>query len=203
MHSKSFFNKTLLLGALLVCVFGAAYLLYFIYQNSFQNGSPFTANSAFVFKKEKAKPSLPARFSIPSLGVDAVVESVGITPQGAVGVPVGVLNVGWLNASVVPGEIGTAVLDGHSGYKDNKPAIFDNIGRLVKGSKIYIKDSKGGTITFVVQELKSYGKSENVNDVFVSHDNIARLNLITCAGDWNPVAKTHSKRLVVFATREI
>jgi hypothetical protein len=55
----------------------------------------------------------------------------------------------------------------------------------------------------VVREIKKYDLSADTKDVFVSNDGKSHLNLITCAGIWNPILGTHSKRLVIFADKEI
>jgi len=101
-----------------------------------------------------------------------------------------------------PGELGSSVIDGHSGYKDNKPAVFDNLGQLQKGDKVYIEDEKGEINTFVVRELRNYDPNQNAEDVFSSDDGISHLNLITCGGAWDETDKTHSSRLVVFTDKE-
>ena len=146
---------------------------------------------------------LPIRLKIPSLSADAVVEYVGLTTLGAMDVPQGPDNVAWFNLGPYPGETGSAVISGHSGYKDNKSAVFDDLYKLAEGDKVYIEDDKGAIVTFVVREIKSYDRNANAADVFSSNDGLAHLNLITCTGDWNAVAGTHSDRLVVFTDREI
>lgn len=145
---------------------------------------------------------MPVRLKIPSIKVNALVENVGLTPDGAMDVPVGPANVGWFNLGPRPGEEGSSVINGHAGYKNNKPAVFDNLYKLKKGDKIYIEDSEGTTITFVVRELKSYNRNANALNVFSSSDRKVHLNLITCTGIWDKVEKTRSDRLVVFTDKE-
>ena len=105
---------------------------------------------------------LPFRLKIPSINVDSTVEYVGLTMDGAMDVPKEPENVAWYNLGIRPGEIGSAVIDGHSGYKNNKPAVFDNLYKLQKGDKIYVEDRKGGIITFVVHEIKKYSLNAEV-----------------------------------------
>lgn len=145
--------------------------------------------------------SLPARLKILSINVDAPIESVGLTPLGAMDVPKGPALVAWYKLGPRPGEIGNAVVAGHSGWKNNKPAVFDNLHKLQKGDLIYIQDAKGNTITFVMRESRSYDPKADATDVFSSNDGKAHLNLITCEGVWDKVTQSRSKRLVVFADR--
>ena len=47
------------------------------------------------------------------------VEDVGLTPGGAMDVPKGPSDVAWFDLGPRPGEVGSAVIAGHEGWKDN------------------------------------------------------------------------------------
>jgi LPXTG-site transpeptidase (sortase) family protein len=145
----------------------------------------------------------PLRFKIPTLSIDTTVESVGITPQGTMGAPIDPEPVGWLNSGIRPGEIGAAVIDGHSGWKNGIPAVFDSLSLLHIGDKIYSVDGHGVSTTFIVRSFKTFKPDENAAIVFESFDGKSHLNLITCAGTWDSMKKSHSERLVVFTDKEI
>ena len=145
---------------------------------------------------------LPVLLKIPSLNISAVIDSVGLTPDGAVDVPNRPNDTAWFNLGPRPGNEGSSVIDGHSGWKDGIPAVFDNLGKLKKGDKLSVEDNKGVIINFVVRSFQTYSPSENPSAVFNSNDGKAHLNLITCAGAWSEVDKSHSKRLVVFTDEE-
>ncbi len=98
----------------------------------------------------------------------------------------------------VPGEVGSAVIDGHSGWKDDVPAVFDSLHKLKKGDKIFIENEQGKILVFVVREIRKYDPSADTEEVFFSSDSKAHLNLITCEGTWNAATQSHSERLVVF-----
>lgn len=142
------------------------------------------------------------RLKIPRIHVDASVEYVGLTPDGAMGVPTDPDTVAWFNLGPRPGETGSAVIDGHFGWKDGIPAVFDNVHKLHKGDMLSVEDKNGVTTTFVVRELRLYDQHENAVDVFSSSDGKAHLNLITCTGVWNKNQKSYSERLVVFTDKE-
>ena len=76
---------------------------------------------------------------------------------------------------------------------------FDNLHTLQKGDELRITNEAGVTMTFVVRELRTYGEHEDALAVFVSHDGLPHLNLVTCQGVWNKTLKSYSNRLVVFA----
>jgi len=153
--------------------------------------------------KEQIFIGLPVRLKIAAINIDANIEHVGITEGGAMDAPKGPLEVAWYNLGPRPGEVGSAVIDGHSGWKDSRPAVFDNLHKLKKGDKIFVESDTGEITIFVVRELRSYGLSEDTSSVFEEQDGLAHLNLITCSGDWNPLEQTHSSRLVVFTDQEI
>jgi sortase A len=145
---------------------------------------------------------LPVRLRIPKIGVDAALEYVGLTADGEMGVPEGPSNAAWFDAGPRPGEEGTAVIDGHYGWKDDIPAVFDDLIKLQKGDKIYVEDQGGTTIAFVVRDVRTYAENESTSGVFVSSDGKVHLNLITCEGVWSAASKSYSERLVVFADEE-
>ena len=138
---------------------------------------------------------------IPKINVDAAIQYVGLTPQGAMDVPKGPADVAWFDLGPRPGENGSAVIAGHEGWKDGIHAVFDNLHTLQKGDKLYVEDENGTTITFVVREVKLYDQNQDASDVFGSSDGAAHLNLITCAGTWHAAEKSYSNRLVVFTDK--
>lgn len=143
---------------------------------------------------------LPIRLNIPSINVDAAIEYVGLTPERAMDIPKSPLAVAWFDLGVRPGVIGSAVIAGHFGWKNNIPAVFDRLSQLHKGENVYVIDENGATSTFVVRELRTYKQNADAADVFDSNDGKAHLNLITCQGIWNKNKKSYSDRLVVFTT---
>jgi len=147
---------------------------------------------------------LPVRLVITKINVDAKIESVGLTPDGAVDVPKDPTNAAWFNLGPLPGETGSSVIDGHYGWwKDGTQAVFNNLSSLHKGDRLYVKDAAGTTITFMVRESRKYDPKANDADVFNSSDGKSHLNLITCSGTWNNIQKKYSDRLVIFTDRVI
>lgn len=146
---------------------------------------------------------LTIRLNIPKINVNSAIESVGITSDGAMGAPKGPANAAWYNLGPRPGEAGSAVIDGHSGWFNGIPAVFDNLNKLQKGDKLYIEDKTGTITTFVVRESRSYDPAADASEVFSSNDEKVHLNLITCEGTWSNTEKSYSNRLVVFTDREL
>lgn len=134
--------------------------------------------------------------------LDAAIEHLGLTADGAMDTPKGPNTVAWYRQGVMPGEIGSAVIAGHFGWKNGIPAVFDTLNRLRRGDKLAIIDDKGMTTNFVVRNIKSFSETDNTTTVFTSNDSKAHLNLITCSGVWNKVSGRFPNRLVVFSDKE-
>lgn len=145
---------------------------------------------------------VPIRLKIPSLAINAPIESVGIDAYGVMLAPIDPVKVAWLNLGPNPGDIGTSVMNGHFGWKDGIPAVFDTLHAIKVGAKILVVDVKGVSTTFVVRAIKIYGFNTDATEAFESVDGKTYLNLITCGGAWDAVTKNYSNRLVVFAEKE-
>lgn len=146
---------------------------------------------------------LPVRLKIPKINVDSAIEHLGLTPDGAVGVPNGPVNTAWYDLGPRPGDNGSAVISGHFGYWENgSQGVFNDLYKLSEGDKLYIEDDKGKIVSFVVRESRSYDPKANALDVFNSSDGKPHLNLITCEGVWDKVSRSYSKRLVIFTDKE-
>jgi sortase A len=199
---KTLFSRKLVIVILVGFVLCLVLILHSFLKRPVQSGwVPPTANTTTLHKQENVISGYPVRLKIPKIDVDAALDYVGLTPQGELGVPAGPNNAAWYDQGPRPGEKGNAVIDGHFGYKNHIPAVFDNLHALQKGDNLYVVDEKGLTTTFVVRELRTYGQNEDDSGVFLSSDAKAHLNLITCEGTWNEAQKSFSNRLVVFADK--
>lgn len=154
-------------------------------------GTPIVASAAMI--------GIPVQLIIPVINIDTTIAPAGVTADGAMAVPVGPTSTTWFDLGPRPGEIGSAVIAGHEGWKDGISAIFDDLHTLQPGDKIYVVDGQGATTPFVVRVLRLYGQYESSATVFNSSDGKAHLNLITCEGVWNAAEKSYPDRLVVFA----
>ena len=143
---------------------------------------------------------LPVRLEIPIIGIDSFIEDAYITPQGAMEVPAGTVDVAWFALGPHPGQVGSAVIGGHFGIESGVPFVFYNLSKLSAGDDIYIVDDEGNTITFVVNSTALYAANADATTVFTSSDGKAHLNLITCEGIWNEIDGEYPDRTVVFTT---
>jgi len=144
-------------------------------------------------------PIVPYRIRIPALGIDTVVESVGVTARGLMDVPSNIWDGGWLATGAKPGAPGQAIIDGHLDSVKGS-AVFTDLHRLQPGDRVYVSDVAGHEVTFIVTALQ-VEPLDGFPTVRVFGPAKARLlNLITCAGHFDPVRRTYDHRLVVSAT---
>lgn len=199
-------SSRIVVSIIIVCVVSALVLISFRYlghEELLQAESQATQMDVGVVVAEEQVPNrLPTRIKIPKINLDAEIEYVGLTSSGEMATPESTRNVGWYEQGVRPGEEGSAVIAGHYGWGDGEASAFDELHKLRVGDRFTIEDDAGGIITFVVRANRRYDPGDDASDVFTSTDGGAHLNLITCEGDWDPVSKSYSKRLVVFADRE-
>lgn len=140
----------------------------------------------------------PTRLSIPKLGLNAVIEQVGLAPDGAMAVPKDPLQAGWFAPGTVPGDIGSAVLAGHVDWWYGATGVFANLDKLKPGDVLSIENDLGQQFNFIVKDSKKFAPTANTAEIFSSTDAEAHLNLITCSGAWDKTAGQYSERLVVF-----
>jgi len=140
---------------------------------------------------------LPTRIEIPKINLNAAVQSVGFTSDGAMDVPTNSVDVGWFAPGPRPGSKGSAVISGHLDSVDGAKGVFANLDTLSPGDVFTIEDDRGQRTSFVVRGSHSYNPGDDVPEVFNQSEG-THLNLITCDGVWNPNVKSYTKRLVVF-----
>lgn len=142
---------------------------------------------------------IPIRLSIPAVNIEAEVEPVGLDKKGAMDVPKNVNGLGWYNLGSKPGDLGSAVIDGHLDKVTGEPAVFYNLDKLKVNDEILVSDDKQIQYKFKVTDLQVYPYDKlPLTDIFTKADK-ARLNLITCGGNWEATKKNYSNRLVVYS----
>ena len=151
---------------------------------------------------QQVQTSLPARLKIPQINVDAAIEYEGLTPNGEMATTTNPSTVAWYKLGQRPGDVGSAVISGHFGWKNNIPAAFDHLTKLQPGDRIFIEDETGMKVTFVVRAVQLYSRNDDAKSVFSSSDGKSHLNLITCEGTWNSATHNYSNRFVVFSDKQ-
>ena len=140
----------------------------------------------------------PTRLLVPSINVNAAVESVGMDSQGRMGVPSQASNVAWYKLGSAPGDVGNAVIAGHLDWTTG-PAVFWYLGRVRKGDTISVARADGSSVQFVADATSTVPYDSSTDSLFTKNGPPA-LTLITCAGAWDRARGTYLQRLVVHAT---
>lgn len=149
----------------------------------------------------QAPPPLPARLVIPAISVDAAVEQVGNTSDGAMDVPLQWGDVGWYGLGFRPGDRGSAVIVGHLD-STTSPAVFWALNRLRVGDRAQVRNDDGSQLSFAVVSAEVYAfDNAPLQRIFGPLDT-AGLNLITCSGRFDWGSRNYDNRLVVY-TRQV
>lgn len=147
----------------------------------------------------------PTRLLIPTIGLNAGVEHVGIVANGDLATPTQNPwdGVGWYSNGPRPGEDGSAVIDGHLDRPGGYPAVFWNLRYLHPGDRVIVQDAQGKQYHFHVTHLAWYPPQQApLQEIFGVADG-SYLNLITCAGTWIPSEHQTTLRLVVYTTLDV
>jgi hypothetical protein len=141
----------------------------------------------------------PVTLGLPTLGVDAAVEHVGVI-DGVLGVPTDVSRVGWWSAGSRPGAAaGSVVIDGHVDDVTQGPGAFFSLGQLVQGDTATVKTAGGAVLNYRVVALQIFDKSEDLPPDLFTSTGPPRLVLITCGGEFDQAALSYTDNIVVFA----
>lgn len=140
----------------------------------------------------------PVRLRVPSLGISARVEYVGLDNEKRMDVPKNIWNVGWYKLGVRPGERGNAVFAGHVDGP-NTPAVFWDLRKAQVNTKIYIQDPDGEEKVFEVFDTAVYEYDKAPLDRIFGASNEAQVVLITCTGTFDQGSANYDKRFVAYA----
>ncbi|NES15580.1 class F sortase [Micromonospora sp. PPF5-17B] len=146
--------------------------------------------------------SIPTTISIPRIGVQAEIMSLGTNPDGTVQVPPldQAMKAGWYSPGASPGETGNAVIVGHVDSAKLGPAVFFNLGSLTKGDTISVAREDGSTATFTVDEVKSYPKTAFPTELVYGPSDRPGLRVVTCGGAFDQNARSYVDNVIVFAS---
>ncbi|MDR0397811.1 MAG: class F sortase [Candidatus Nomurabacteria bacterium] len=127
---------------------------------------------------------------IASSGICMSIITVGLTSDGAVGVPPNLYQAGWFNGSAALGSGGASFVDGHS------PGGFAAIKGVGYGTVITVGLASGQNINYRVTAIENVPLAQvNMVKVLTSPG----LNLMTCSG--TQVGNTYSHRFIVYSSR--
>jgi Sortase domain len=140
----------------------------------------------------------PTKLVIPTLGVAAVVEAVGVAADGTMAVPAQADHVAWYQPGVAPGDAGNALFDGHLDWWTG-PAVFWHLANLRVGDQVEVVRADGSQLAFTVDSTSTYPWNSRPDGLFTTIGPPS-ISLVTCSGSWDRQRQTYLSRLVVHAT---
>ena len=143
---------------------------------------------------------LPVRVIMPSLGIDAAVEQVGVDADGNMATPEDPWNTGWYAPGSRPGQVGNSAIAGHVDYHGIGPVVFWDLNKLTVGAEVLVVTDAGQTLRFTVRGSEYYAPENAPLQEIFGQTNSVNLNLITCGGTFNPATRHYDQRLVIFTT---
>jgi sortase (surface protein transpeptidase) len=177
--------------------------------STFVSSSTSTSTPTSIYIKnpaiqEEHNDKYPSRLIIPSLSINAHVQYVGINAKGNIGTPNNFTDVAWYSYGVVPGQEGTAVIDGHVDNGLGLAGIFKHVSDIQIGDEIDVITKGGKRIRFVVTNIEAYNyQNVPVQAIFGTSSTASFLKLITCDGTWVQGGDTYNERLIVTARLEV
>ena len=150
---------------------------------------------------EPAPVARPVSLTIPLIGVQTRLMTLGLAADGTMQVPPlsSASVAGWFTGSPRPGAVGSAIIVGHVDSV-NGPAVFDRLDKLRPGDDVYVKRADGTTVKFRVTSLQTYLKDHFPTQTVYGPTPDAELRLITCGGAFDRATGHYLSNIVVYAT---
>lgn len=162
--------------------------------------SPVPAETVEIIKDDRTG-IIPERIEIPSIGVDAAAESLGLLENGEMAVPESIDDTSWYEPGYKVGAPGNSVIAGHVSDIVDAGVFFD-LHTLNKGDEIIIHGTEGEILTFIVYDKELYDADEAPVDKIFGYSHRSLLNLITCEGVYDYDAGGTPNRWVVYTELE-
>jgi sortase (surface protein transpeptidase) len=141
----------------------------------------------------------PVSLTIPLIGVQTQLITLGLTSSGALQVPSTTSVAGWYTGSPEPGAIGSAIIVGHiDSYAG--PGVFYRLSELRPGAKVYVKRADGTMVEFRVTAVQTYLKDRFPTQAVYGPTPDPELRLITCGGAFDYATRHYLSNIVVYAT---
>lgn len=135
----------------------------------------------------------PTRIQIPSIGVDANIEDIGIV-DGVMQTPENAWNVGWYGNLGSPGAAGNAVFAAHRDWWGIGPVVFYNLDQIAPGDQVVVDGPNGESATYVITDVSSIDADADFTGIISPHGG-DEITLITCTGSFD--GSEYDDRLIV------
>jgi hypothetical protein len=146
--------------------------------------------------------SRPVRLSVPAIGVDSDLKTIGLNAKGEIQTPplVRDSHAYWLTVSPTPGQLGPATIIGHVDSAAYGPGVFFRLGALRQRDTISVTRADGIVAVFEVERVVEYPKAKFPTQAVYGNLDHAGLRLITCGGVFDPSIRSYESNIVVYAS---
>jgi hypothetical protein len=142
--------------------------------------------------------SKPVRLSIPILGIDTAVGTLGLQPDHQVMVPTSAHVVDWYDDGPTPGQLGSSVILGHvDSFRG--PGTFFFLKNLKAGNRITVTLEDGVVAHFRVVRVVQYSKTAFPDRLVFGPNGYQSLQLVTCGGTFDHATGHYESNIVVFS----
>ncbi|MCR1786054.1 tandem-95 repeat protein [Nocardioides carbamazepini] len=144
----------------------------------------------------------PVKVSIPGIGLNARLETVGIRKRDMV-IPTDTARGGWLAGSAAPGEsVGSTVIAGHVSDRGDRPGAFGKLRRARPGQIITVRTADGTRLRYRIETITTQPRARGLSGTATSTTGAHQLTLVTCTGrvTYRNGRFHYTKNLVVTAT---
>jgi hypothetical protein len=144
----------------------------------------------------------PSLISIPSLGIAAPVDAVGLLSGGGLAVPEDAARVGWFapeGFALAPGDAGSAVLAGHRDSRRTGPGALHGLEDIEPGTHIVVQHADGRRSHWEVERMQLTLRHALPVDELFTRSGPPRLVLVTCGGAFDAELRRYSHNVIVHA----
>jgi len=115
-------------------------------------------------------------------------------------IPEDISTVGWYELGVAPGSTsGTAVISGHVDSREQGRGALWDLRTMDVDDSVEVEHADGTVGEWRVVARRTYPKEElPIRDIFTRFGD-PRLVLITCDGEFDPVARRYADNVVIYA----
>jgi sortase (surface protein transpeptidase) len=140
----------------------------------------------------------PVDLAIPSLGVTAPVQPVGVGTAGELIIPPSPMDVGWYQGGSMPGEPGVALLTSHIDTRSEGRGVLSGLVRLSEGDEVLVTAGDGVVQRWSVVARTQHRKDELPSELF-ARAGTSVLALVTCGGPFDPAVRSYRDNVIVWA----
>ena len=142
----------------------------------------------------------PARISLPSVGIEADVIALDMSPDGTLPAPNNGRVAAWYSYGARLGESGNAVLAGHVDW-DGHPGAFWRLREVKPDQEVLLHGNEGEVYRYRVEWVRDY-PAESLTGLASLRPGggASTVTLVTCSGRFDAATRSYDNRQVVRAT---